>query len=65
MGCAECKRKLATRINDNLALLREKRIELASDIEKVYDILNDGSKKAQNKAQEVLDGAVDVIKMFK
>lgn len=65
MGCAECKRKLATKINENLAPLREKRSELEQDINKVNDILQTGSKKAQIKAQEVLDGAVEVIKMYK
>ncbi|MBQ8635569.1 tryptophan--tRNA ligase [bacterium] len=65
MGCAECKRKLAAKINEQLAPLREKRIELESDINKVNDILHTGSKKAQIKAQEVLDGAVEVIKMYK
>ena len=65
MGCAECKRKLATKINENLAPLREKRSELEQDINKVNDILQTGSKKAQIKAQEVLDGAIEVIKMYK
>ena len=65
MGCAECKRRLAAKINDNLAPLREKRIELENDISKVDEILHVGSKKAQIKAQEVLDGAVEVIKMYK
>ena len=32
---------------------------------KVNDILHEGSKKAQIQAQAVLDGAVDVIKMYK
>ncbi|MBQ7287360.1 MAG: tryptophan--tRNA ligase [Candidatus Gastranaerophilales bacterium] len=65
MGCAECKRKLAAKINENLAPLREERIELESNISKVHEILHEGSKKAQIKAQEVLDGAIDVIKMYK
>ena len=65
MGCAECKRKLAQKINDQLAPLREKRIEFVNDMDKVNGILHDGSKKAQIKAQEVLDGAIDVIKMYK
>ena len=65
MGCAECKRKLASKINENLAPLREKRIELENNISKVHEILSEGSKKAQIKAQEVLDGAIEVIKMYK
>lgn len=65
MGCAECKKRLAAKINESLAPLREKRLEFESDINKVDDILHEGSKKAQIKAQEVLDGAVEVIKMYK
>ena len=65
MGCAECKRKLAAKINEQLAPLREKRAELENDLDKVNDILYAGSKKAQIEAQKVLDGAVDVIKMYK
>ena len=65
MGCAECKRKLAAKINEQLAPLREKRVELESNLKVVDEILHDGSKKAQIKAQEVLDGAVEVIKMYK
>jgi len=65
MGCAECKRKLASKINEQLAPLREKRVEFESDLSKVNDILYEGSKKAQIKAQEVLEGAVEVVKMYK
>lgn len=65
MGCAECKRKLAAKINEQLAPMREKRIKLEADLKNVNDILYQGSKKAQIKAQEVLDGAVEVVKMFK
>ena len=52
IGCAECKKRLAKKINSSLAQIRD-------------DILHQGSKKAQVKAQEVLDGAVEVIKMYK
>ena len=59
------KRKLAAKINEQLAPMREKRIKLEADLKNVNDILYQGSKKAQIKAQEVLDGAVEVVKMFK
>ena len=65
MGCAECKRKLAAKINEKLAPMREKRMGLENNISQVKEILIEGSKKAQIKAQEVLDGAVEVIKMYK
>lgn len=65
IGCAECKMKLASKVNSTLAPLRAKRIELASDIKTVDDILHSGSKSAQIKAQKVLDGAIDIVKMYK
>ena len=65
MGCAECKNRLAQKINSEFAPIRQKRIELENDIKKVDEILYAGSKKAQIKAKEVLDGAIDVIKMYR
>ncbi len=65
MGCAECKKRLAQKINDKFAPIREKRIKLANNIDYVKDILNTGSNNARKRAKEVLDGAIDVIKMYK
>ncbi len=65
MGCFECKKRLANKINSEFAPIREKRTELENNINYVDEILHQGSKKAQIKAKEVLDGAVNVIKMFK
>ena len=65
IGCADCKRKLAAKINEQMAPLREKRQELENNEKLVKEILYEGSKKAQIKAQEVLNGAVEVIKMYK
>ena len=45
--------------------MRQKRLELEKDEKTLKEILYEGSKKAQIKAQVVLDGAVDVIKMYK
>ena len=42
----------------------QKRITLEKDLI-VDEIIHEGSRKAQIKAQEVLDGALDVIKMYK
>lgn len=64
LGCAECKKRLADRINQTLSPIRQKRLELEKDPDMVKDILLEGSKKASLKAQEILDGAIDKIKMF-
>lgn len=53
-GCADCKRQLAKIVNEKFAPIREKRIEYQKDIDKVYDIVNDGSKKASIEAEKVL-----------
>jgi tryptophanyl-tRNA synthetase len=65
MGCAECKKRLAAKINEHFEPMRQKRLELEKDEKTLKEILYSGSKKAQIKAQEVLDGAVEVIKMYK
>ena len=65
IGCMECKKRLASKVNQTLAPMREKRVELQKDIKTVDEILYEGSKRAQTKAKEVLNGAVEVIRMFK
>ena len=65
MGCMECKKRLATKINQALAPMREKRKELENNITVVDEIISSGSAQAQIKAQQVLEGALEVIKMYK
>ena len=65
IGCAECKKRLACKVNEYFAPIREKRAELAKDENKIKDILFEGSKHAREKAKPILDGVVEVIKMFK
>ncbi|MBR2068449.1 MAG: tryptophan--tRNA ligase [Candidatus Gastranaerophilales bacterium] len=65
IGCMECKKRLAAKVNETLKPMRDKRIELENNIKLVDDIIHEGSKKAQIKACEVLEGAIDVVKMFK
>ena len=65
MGCADCKKRLVKKINDYFAPIREKREELAKDKDYLKDVIFEGSKKARAKAQEVLDGAEKVIRMYK
>ena len=64
MGCFECKKKLAKKMNAKLAPMREKRIALKKDDSYINDVIYQGSAIARQKAQVVLDGATDVIKMF-
>ncbi len=53
-GCADCKRQLGKIINEKFAPIREKRCEYAKDINKVYDIIRDGSKKAAAEAEKTM-----------
>ena len=65
IGCAECKKRLTSKINEYMAPIRQKRAELQKQPSLLKDIIYDGSKKAQIKAQEVLDGVEKAVKMYK
>ncbi len=60
-GCADCKRQLGCIINEKFAPIRQKRIELQKDIDKVYDIINEGSKKAAIEAEKTMQQARDAV----
>ncbi len=65
IGCAECKKRLAQRVNESLCEIRQKRSELEKDKNYIRDILLEGSKKARIKAQETIDNIESIIGMFK
>jgi tryptophanyl-tRNA synthetase len=54
IGCVDCKKILAKNINDHLAPFREKRATLARNPQHVWDILNDGAKRASAIAEQTL-----------
>lgn len=64
LGCADCKKCLARKVNEFLAPMREKRMEYAKNPETVHEILIEGSKKARVEARKVLDGAKEAIGMY-
>ena len=64
IGCAQCKKELAKKVNEMLAPIREKRLELSQKPQIVREILAHGSKKAQIRAQEVLDKVKEVVRMY-
>ncbi len=53
-GCADCKRRLGNIINEKFAPIRAKRQEYQKDVSKVYDIINEGSKKAAIEAEKTM-----------
>lgn len=64
LGCSDCKKCLAKKVNDYLKPIREKRTELAKNPETVREILIEGSKKARVEARKILDGAKEAIGMY-
>jgi tryptophanyl-tRNA synthetase len=55
LGCVADKKHLTESINDALAPVRSKRAELVGHPDVVWDVLNDGAKRARDRAQETMD----------
>lgn len=64
IGCAQCKKELAQKVNEMLAPIREKRRELEANPKLVREILNEGSIKAQKEAQIILNKVKEVVRMY-
>ncbi len=60
-GCADCKRQLACIVNGKFAPIREKREEYKKDINKVCDIIKEGSKKASSEAEKTMQLVRDAV----
>jgi tryptophanyl-tRNA synthetase len=54
IGCVDCKKLLAEGINAALNEFRERRNELATKPDHIYDILSDGAHRAQAIARETI-----------
>ena len=54
IGCVDCKKLFAANLNANLEPFREKRSELDSKPDIVWDILHDGAKRARVLADETM-----------
>jgi tryptophanyl-tRNA synthetase len=63
LGCVECKKNLAKKINDTLREVREKRREISKNKSFLLEILVEGSKKAKQKAREKLDQVNEKMKL--
>lgn len=64
IGCADCKRALAKKVNEHLAPIREKRADLTKNQKMVEEVIVEGSKRASKQAQIVLDEIKNAVKMF-
>jgi tryptophanyl-tRNA synthetase len=54
IGCVDCKKLLAKNMNESLASLREKRVQLAARPEYIKEILGDGAARARVIACETI-----------
>ncbi|PKL82100.1 MAG: tryptophan--tRNA ligase [Ignavibacteriae bacterium HGW-Ignavibacteriae-3] len=55
LGCVDCKLRCASKINEILAPILEKRKTYENDLNKVIDILHDGESKAGLVAKQTMD----------
>jgi len=65
MGCAECKRALAERVNSELREIRERRKYYENHLDEVRAIIKDGSLRAQKEAQIILSEVRNLVRMYK
>ena len=61
MGYGHAKKALLEKINDHFGPLREKRVELANDMDYVNDVLKKGAAKASILARETLQKARQAV----
>lgn len=55
LGCVDCKMRVAKRIAETLAPIREKRAHYESSPDEVKDILRDGEKRARVRAESTMN----------
>lgn len=63
LGCVDCKLNCATKINQMLAPILEKRKTYENNINLVQDVLSDGEKKAKVIAQQTMNEVHQKMKM--
>ncbi len=63
-GCADCKRQLGALINSKLGGIRERRRYFEEHPNEIEEIIQEGSKKARVKAQEILTTVRELVKMY-
>ena len=54
IGCVDCKKRFAANLNTHLAPFRERRNELAKDMDAVQAILDDGAARARAIAEQTM-----------
>jgi tryptophanyl-tRNA synthetase len=54
IGCVDCKKRFAQNLSDHFAPFRERRAQLESDPDHVWDVLADGARRAGTIADQVI-----------
>lgn len=65
IGCADCKRKLACKLNEKMRPTREKRKHYEQNQDELKEIIYEGSKRARTKAKEVLQKVEDTVMVYR
>ncbi len=63
LGCVDCKMRLAKNLNETLAPMREKRVEIEKNTGFIWDVLRDGAVKANERTEIVMDNVRSAMKM--
>jgi len=61
IGCVDCKRLFAKNLNEHLAPFRERRAQLASNPDHIWDVLRDGANRARVIAQKTIEEVREAI----
>lgn len=63
LGCVDCKMMLSRNLNAALAPIRDRRIEIAKHPDEVWDVLDAGRRRAQQRAGNVMEKVRAAMKM--
>jgi len=65
LGCVDCKKKAAVKINEYVNPIREKRNELLKNPDSIYGILEDGAKSARKTADATMEEVNKCLNLIK
>jgi len=63
IGCLDCKKILLNHLEEELQPIRERRIEIASHMDDVHDIVRHGNEKARHEASRTMEKVRKTLKM--
>ncbi len=63
IGCVDCKKRFAGNLNKNLEPFRARREEIATQPQKVWDILHDGAARARSIAEQTMKEVREAIQL--